>query len=419
MERLNGFSFIMKVRNKKKNLKHSIVPILIAIMVLLVAFIFLTASKPVSQIELEIISGSADRNINKEGSAPSEKELEYSKWSGLGMGLFSTSTPSIFDSYVDTLLTNGFTELRIDIPNYQDATWLAQSKAAVIRAVARGVKVVWGVSSYNTSNPNYTITAENWPAFRQAILDNAKWAQDNGVYEFQLGNEEDMHIWRHPVSITRTNNVATATFEEDHGFTNPPVIIWGALPEDFNAYSGSPVTITVTGPKTFTYPSVGNDGFVANPESTWVGNISENTIEANIKALATDVQAIFTRGNISYTTSDSYFMDKWYALGRGDIDILAWNVYSNQESWQSDITNMINWWGVDHTYITEFNLNYKSLDAYSTDEAAQAAALASMIGYIKTSGVTRANYFCYPGDQFGVIKGDGTYRELWNNAILK
>ena len=411
----------MKVKENKKNLKHSIVPILIAIMILLVVFIFSIASKPISQTELEIISSSADRNINKEeNSPPKEKELKYSKWSGLGMGLFSTSTPSIFESYIDTLLANGFTELRIDIPNYQNTTWLAQSKAAVIMAVVKGANVVWGVSSYNTSNPDYTITTENWPAFRQAILDNAKWAQENGVYEFQLGNEEDMHIWRHPISITRTNNVATATFEEDHEFTaDNHVTIWGGNPSDFNAYSASPVMITVTGPKTFTYPSVGNDGQVSNPRETFVGNIPEDTIEANIRALATDVQAIFTRGNISYTTSDSYFMDKWHALGRGDIDILAWNVYSNQDSWQNDVTNIINWWGADHSYITEFNLNYKSLNDYSTDEAVQAAALTSMIEYIKASGVTRANYFCYPVDQFGAIKGNGTYRELWNNAILR
>lgn len=416
-----AFLFTMNLKESKKNLKNPIVSILTAVMVLLIVFIFLPASKPVSQSELEIMSVPLDRNMNKEkAGAPEEKESGYNKWSGLGMGLFSTSTPSIFDSYVDTLLANGFTELRIDIPNYQDAAWLAQSKSAVIRAISKGANVIWGVSSYNTSNPNYTITTENWPAFRQAILDNAKWAQDNGVYEFQLGNEEDMHIWRHPVSITRTNNIATVTFEEDHGFTAAnPVIIWGGNPSDFNAYSANPVMITVTGPKTFTYPSAGNDGQVSNPHETFIGNIPETTIEANIRALAAEVQTIFTRGNISYTSSDSYFMDKWHTLGRGDIDILAWNVYSNQDNWQNDITNMVNWWGAEHSYVTEFNLNYRSLNDYSTDEAVQAAALTSMIEYIRASGVARAYYFCYPGDQFGALKGNGTYRELWNNAILR
>ncbi|MCJ7666667.1 MAG: hypothetical protein MUO59_08035 [Actinobacteria bacterium] len=405
----------------KRNLKSSKLFIIIVIIILTVSVMYLTAAKPAGQIELERLSASYNKNTKiEEESVKEQEQLKYnSNTSGLGMGLFSTSTPSVFEGYVDTLLTNGFNELRIDIPNYQDTTWLAQSKEAVKKAVAKGAKVIWGVSSYNTTNPNYTITAENWPAFRQAILDNAKWAQDNGVYEFQLGNEEEMHIWRHPVSIIRTNNTATATFGEDHGFTSAsPVIIWGGSPSDFNAYSATPVNITVTGPKTFTYPSAGNDGSVSNPWGTFIGNVAEATIQSNIKALATEVQAIFTRGNVSYTSSDGYFMEKWHALGRGDIDILAWNVYSNQDGWQNDITNMINWWGSDNTYITEFNLNYNSLADYSTDEAAQAAGLNSMIDYIKASGVSRAYYFCYPGDKFGALKGDGTYKLLWNNAIL-
>ncbi|MHB8277216.1 MAG: hypothetical protein ACYDIA_06145 [Candidatus Humimicrobiaceae bacterium] len=398
----------------KRNIKNSIVFILIAAILLLVVVMSLAASKPVSQIEAKDISVSVDPSINK---APAS--VQNGKWSGLGMGIFSTITTLTFDGYVDTLLASGFTELRVDIPNYQDTNWLAQSKAAVIRAIAKGAKVTWGVSSYNTSNPDYTITTENWPAFRQAILNNAKWAQDNGVYEFQLGNEEDMHIWRHPISITRTNNVATATFKEDHRFTaDNPVIIWGAGPEDFNAYSATPTRITVTGTKTFTYASVGSDGAVSNPSRTFIGNISENTIEANIKAVATEVQGIFTRGNVSYTSADPYFMDKWHALGRGDIDILAWNVYTNQDgSWQNYITNMINWWGPEHSYITEFNLNYNSLNDYSTNEAEQAAGLASMIEYIQAAGVTRANYFVYKAEGFGALKGDGTYRLLWQDAI--
>ena len=334
----------------------------------------------------------------------------------LGSGVYSTEDTSVFDGYVDTLLANGFTQIRVDIPDYQDATLLARSKAAVIRAVAKGANVVWGVSSNNGNDVDYTITTENWPDFRLAILDAAQWAQDNGVYEFQLGNEEEDSLWRHPVSITRTSNVATATFAEDHGFTDAnPVIIWGATPEDFNAYTATPTDITVTGPKTFTYDSVGDDGSVSNPGSTSVGNMPEDTIQANIKALATDVKAIFTRGNVSYTTSSSYFMDKWHTLGRGDIDILAWNVYANTEDWQDDVTNMIDWWGVEHSYITEFSVSYVSLDSYSTDEAVQAAGIESMLDYLKASGIQRALFYVYKAEGFGALKGDGTYRQLWEN----
>jgi hypothetical protein len=389
----------------KRNIKNLIIFISMAVILLLV-FVSLAASKSVGKIGPKDTSISASaQNVN---------------WSGLGMGLFSTSDASTFDSYVDTLLASGFRELRIDIPNYQDANWLAQSKASVKRAIAKGANVIWGVSSYNKSNPDYTITSENWPAFRQAILDNARWAQENGVYEFQIGNEEDMHIWRHPVSITRTNNIATVTFKENHGFSaGNPVIIWGANPEDFNAYSAAPVMITVTGAKTFTYPSNGSDGAISNPSETFIGNISEATIEANIKATATDVQAIFTRGNVSYSTSDSYFMDKWHALGRGDIDLLAWNIYANMDNWQASINNMVSWWGSDHSYITEFNLNYNSLNDYSADESVQAEGLASMIDYINASGVTRSNYFVYKAEGFGALKGDGTYRLLWDNMVTK
>jgi hypothetical protein len=411
----------------RKILKNSIWSILVIVVVLSLAIMFITAAKPANQMELERVSIPDNKNTKTEKIVV-EKEVKVKKQeqiknnastSGLGMGIFSTDTPSVFDGYVDTLLTNGFSELRVDIPNYQNTSWLEKSKGSVKRAVAKGVKVVWGVSSYNISHPEYTITTENWPAFRQAILDNARWAQENGVFEFQLGNEEEMHIWRHPVSIVRTNNIATATFEEDHGFTSAnPVIIWGGNPSDFNAYSAEPVVITVTGPKTFTYPSAGSDGSVSNPRGTFIGNMAEATIQANLKAVASEVQGIFTRGNVSYTASCSYFMDKWHALGRGDIDVIAANVYSNQSSWQEVVSNIVNWWGPEHTYITEFNLNYKSLSDYSNDENQQAAGLDSMIEYIKASGITRAYYFCYSDSKFGILKGDGTFRSLWNNAIL-
>lgn len=105
------------------------------------------------------------------------------------MGLFQGQV----NQYADMLLTEGFKYLRIDIPDYQSTDWLNNSKAAVITAVSKGAKVIWGVSSNKYNNSANTITASNWPTFKQAIIDNAQWANDNGVYEFQLGNEENFH----------------------------------------------------------------------------------------------------------------------------------------------------------------------------------------------------------------------------------
>ena len=275
------------------------------------------------------------------------------KWSGLGIGLFSegksAKTASQFDNNVDELLANGFTELRIDIPDYQDNSQMTPSKVAVKRAIAKGAKVIWGVSSNSFNNLAHTITDKNWSKFRQAILDAAQWAQDNEVYEFQLGNEEELHI--------------------------------------------DGTTMTITG------------------------------IITNLKSVATDAQEIFTNGNVSYSCWQGS-IDDWITAGKGDIDILASNVYIGGEGyysgneWETRITNLVNAFGVDGTYITEFAPSYSSLEDYSTDEAVQAIAVAEMIEYIKASGIERAFYFCYQNDDFGVMKFDGGYRQLWSQALL-
>ena len=278
-----------------------------------------------------------------------ESETENSqKWSGLGMGLFSAFNSTVFNNHVDILLDNDFTELRIDIPDYQDTIWLEQSKATVIRTVAKGAKVIWGISSNALNNVDYTITAENWSTFRQAILDAAQWAEDNGVYEFQIGNEEELHV----------------------------------------------------------------DG----------ETMTETQIITNLKSVATDVKKIFTNGKISYSCYGNYIPD-WISGGKGSIDLLATNIYRGgsgryNDDWKTLITNLINAFGPDGTYITEFNLSWSSIDDYSTDEAVQAVGVTEMIEYIKASGITRAFYYTWKNDEFGVVKGDGTYRLLWNQALL-
>ena len=164
-----------------KNLKNSVLFILIAMTLLLIVIMSLAASKPVSINTATV-------------SAQKENKLKYGKWSGLGMMICSTDDNKEFDSYVDTLLANGFTEIRTEIPNWNYEPFLTRSKAAVVRSVDKGMKVIWGVEQWADGRDCPYITANNWPNFRQAILDNAQWAQDNGVYEFQVGNEEECHV---------------------------------------------------------------------------------------------------------------------------------------------------------------------------------------------------------------------------------
>jgi len=269
------------------------------------------------------------------------------KWSGLGMVAYNQQV----DEYVNIWIDNGFIDLRLDIPDYQNTDWLAASKTKVITATAAGARVVWGVSSNAYNNTDYTITAENWPTFRQAILNAAQWAQDNGVYEFQLGNEEEFHCDR-----------------------------W-------------------------------------NPNAT----MKIPQLIANLKSVATEVKGIFTNGNVSYSCAHDY-ISNWISGGKGDIDILASNIYMGgttfNDTWKTEIDNLVNAFGADGTYITEFNLSWTSLDDYSTDETVQAAALTEMIKYIKASGMTRAFYYTWKNDEFGALKDDGTYRLLWSQALL-
>jgi hypothetical protein len=272
--------------------------------------------------------------------------IKYNEWNGLGMGMFSTSDnvwslSSFFDNQVDTLLANGFTQLRIDIPYWNDSSAVGISKTAVAKAVSKGAQVIWGVSSGAG-----TITADNWPNFRHAILEAAQWAQDNGVYEFQLGNEEEGNI----------------------------------------------------------------DGTT----------MTESQIRTNLKSVAADVQTIFTRGKISYSC-DQDSLSAWIEIGKGDIDLLAFNVYMGgtefNNNWKTAITNAVNAFGPEGTYITEFAPSAISLNSYSTDESIQAEAVNTMIEYIKASGMTRALSFCYYDNSlpfgpagFGVLKTDKTYR---------
>jgi hypothetical protein len=306
-----------------KNLKHTIVFILVVITLLLVVVMSLAAFKPVNQNEIKGTSIPLD-SIND-------------RWSGLGMNIFPSE-----DSYIDTVMANGFTELRHLVPYTGN---VAGSKAKIISWIAKGAKVIWGVSAPTP------ITAANWPNFHTAILDAAQWAQDNGVYEFQIGNEEENHVDRTTMTAAQ--------------------------------------------------------------------------IRLNMKSTATEVQKIFTRGNVSYACSDNYISD-WISAGKGDIDILAANVYRGggpgtfSDDWKTHITNMVNAFGPSGTCLTEFSVSWVSLESYSTDESVQAAGVSEMIDYIKASGMTRAFYFAFKDDgdaHFGALKNDGTYRLLWDVLI--
>jgi len=316
----------------------------ITIALILVASLFLTSCSgtvtPGLQPNLENLEN-IEAPVMQAPAEVTETENPQ-KWSGLiGFNAWYEEV----EGAADTWLANGFTETR-GVRDYQNSTEVNGSKAAVLVGNAKGLKFIWGVGSGET-----TITSTNWADFRTAILAAATWAQANGVYEFQLGNEEELHV--------------------------------------------DGTTMTIAG------------------------------IITNLKSVATEVKQIFTNGNVSYSCWQGS-IDDWITAGKGDIDILASNVYIGGEGyyddgWKTRITNLVNAFGVDGIYITEFGPSWSSLDDYSTDEEVQADGVAEMIEYMRASGIERALFYCwhdYPGGLFGVVKTDGTYRLLWNQALL-
>ena len=267
-------------------------------------------------------------------------------WSGLGMCFFSSGVQATDILLLKEIKTAGITKIRIDIPDYSNSSWMENSKRCVLDAIALGFDVVWGVSSSGT-----VITADNWSSaggFKASILTAAQWAQDNGVYEFQLGNEEELH----------------------------------------------------------------------NDDDT----MPDGDLRVAIKATATEVQAIFTRGNISYSF-DTGNAVAWGDLGRGDIDLMAMNTYhgnaGNYTNWWSDTLAYAVWkFGAENFYLSEWGLSSTSIVDYSPDEDIQAIGVANMLETIKASGISRAFFFCYNQDPntyvYTVKSGVGSYRLLWN-----
>jgi hypothetical protein len=285
-----------------------------------------------------VISETTSGNLENQ-----ENTEEPVKWSGLGMDFEDIYDTEGFDGYIDALLANGFTQIRIHLSPYADSNDIAVAKTAVLGAIAKGAEVIWGVGG-----APYTLTSTNWPDYRTAVLSAATWSQANGVYEFLIGNEEERH----------------------------------------------------------------------NDDDT----LTDAQLRTNLRALATEVQEIFTNGNVGYGNSCEFLSD-WITEGRGDIDLISWMVYIDEENdeWKNNVDAMVAAFG-NHTYINEFNVDSGGYTWYSEDEAVQAAGITEMLDYFKASGIPRAFFFCYTDTSwlsgFGAMKDDGTYRLLWSQALL-
>jgi hypothetical protein len=254
----------------------------------------------------------------------------------LGMNLPYYTDLDKLNIDLEFLKTFDITEIRVSLRGYENTSQVDISKSHVEIINSKGMNAIWGVTSATT------LTAANWNDFSDAVKLAAAWAEANGVYEFQIGNEEELH-------------------NDDTTLTDAQLII-------------------------------------------------------NLKALATDVQAIFTRGNVSYALSSGDLND-WITAGKGDIDLLGMNCYKEtlvNTYWKVKISDFVNAFGKEGCYLSEFSLSAASLDDYSPDEYLQMIGVDEMVTYIKNIGLLKSCFFSMRSDIFGAFKENGTPRKLWN-----
>ena len=282
-------------------------------------------------------------------------------WSGIGMNLFTTvdniaePPTSVFDGDCDALIMNGFTTIRVPIETYTYPDPIAFTKAAALRAMARGLNVVWGIGAGGT-----TLTSTSWTAFSSAVQSAAQWAQDNGIYEFQLANEEEYHI----DGTTLTTSQLISNMK----------------------------SLATTCQSIYTR---GNITYATSPD------YYDNWIAAG-------------KGDIDMIAGNQYLT--WDVYGTYDPDV--------DDPWYiQKLNDMITAFGTGGFYLSEWGVSSSATANFSPDEAVQAAKVSDLISYISNSGVTRAYFYEYYDDTrpsgrvgFGIKKTTGTYYQMWNSV---
>ena len=113
-------------------------------------------------------------------------------WTGIGvnyghhLGTFDESTVT---SDLQFLKGNGITKVRVAMPTYSSSTTIEKVRSVALVAKRLGMYVMYGV----TAGSGSAFSASQWTAFKAQVLIEAAWASTNGISEFSLGNEEELH----------------------------------------------------------------------------------------------------------------------------------------------------------------------------------------------------------------------------------
>lgn len=151
--------------------------------------------------------------------------------------------------------------------------------------------------------------------------------------------------------------------------------------------------------------------------------ITVSTLQNNLKTLATDVQAIYTYGDIVYVTDATERVD-WSTLGLGNIDRLGMNVYYGvppSGDFKSNVDLIASTFGAN-AFITEWGIGggYPTISAYGTQ--AEEIFADNMLQRQKFIEAASLDHFVFafsdgafgvPANMWGLRTTSGVYRKAW------
>lgn len=141
--------------------------------------------------------------------------------------------------------------------------------------------------------------------------------------------------------------------------------------------------------------------------------LTSSQFRNNILALATTCKGIFTKGKISYTSTISFYSD-WRALGKGDMDYYAVNIYAGPSIFDTYAKALKRDWG-EVGYIAEWNAADEGVNSFG-DEDSYNRELLRRYQLLRSNNIT-AYFFVYRSwgvaEKWALIKNDDVKRKSW------
>lgn len=287
-----------------------------------------------------------------------------------------------------------------------------------------GFWVTWG--------PSYSpITTSNWQSVHDAVVSEASYLQQQNIAidEFEVGNEYEGAIRLTITSLSQAGGTATAVVSKAHRLqSGDSVTVYGATPSGYNGT----FIINYVNSTTFSY-SV--DSSLTSPATyafaIYCYSMSVTQLNANIRALAADVKAVYNLGTVSYgcfnqrlTPENVYAYDDWRTNGLGALDTISIHPYGTINAATQTVSTggfayvdeMIAAFG-DACYISEFNLDSISADLATETTVTEATQMISIFAGITSGHVSKALLYEF-APYLNLSGSDIPYAALYPNGSM-